>query len=133
MDPDTSSELSLYELRSLLRDHIGWLGAIFAATYVGFYTRYASQWNYIAGLYNQIMATASGLPEAQHNNQNILNWQAGFIEDCYYLHLDRKEVFAFVIKQMLEDPAILKCFIESAPEKVSQKVLERNGLALPAG
>ena len=132
VDPDTSSEFSPYELRSILRDHIGWLGAIFAATYVGFYSRYASQWNYIASLYNQIMATASGLPEAQRNNQTILNWQAGFIEDCYYLHLDRKEIFSLVIKQMLDDPAIIKCFIESAPKTVSQKVLERNGLVPPA-
>ncbi|WP_019305320.1 hypothetical protein [Xanthomonas oryzae] len=132
VDPDTSNGFSLYALRSLLRDHVGWLGAIFAATYVGFYTRYASQWSYISSLYNQIMATDSSLPETERDNETILNWQAAFIEDCYYLHLDRKEIFALVIKEMLDNPSIVKCLIESAPRTVSQKVLERNGLVPPA-
>ena len=59
VDPDTLPSFSLYELRVEVRDHLAWLGAIFAAAYTGFYARYASQWNYISSLYNQIMATAS--------------------------------------------------------------------------
>ena len=82
IDPNTTREFSLHELRSLARDHIEWLGAILAATYVGFYSRYASQWNYIATLYNQIMATCTSIPVSRRNdNQTLHNWQAGFIED----------------------------------------------------
>lgn len=131
IDPDTSSNLSIYAARAYLRDYIGWFGAIFAATYVGFYTRYASQWNYIANLYNQIMATVASLPTDERDNKTILNWQAAFVEDCYHLHLDRKEVFSIVIKQMLSNPSVLKCFIESTPDNISKKVLERNGFIPP--
>ncbi len=125
IDPDTLLKFSLHELRVEIRDSLPWLGAIFAATYTGFYTRYASQWNYIAGLYNQIMATASTRTTSSARNEAFLFWQAAFIEDCYHLHLDRKEIFAFAIKQLLSDPAVLKTFIECTPEDISQRVLER--------
>jgi len=126
VDPDTSKDFSLYALRSVLRDHLGWIGTVFAATYVGFYSRYASQWGYLASLYNQIMATASGLPNEERENESFLNWQAGFIEDCYFLHLDRKPIFAILIKEMLSDSAIRMCFVDAAPRDVSQEVLGRH-------
>lgn len=131
-DPTTSSEFSFFQLRMEVRDQIGWLGAIFAAAYAGFYARYASQWSYIASLYNQIMATASGLTEEQKQGRTFLNWQAAFIEDCYFLHLDRKEVFTVVIKQMLGNEMVLNCFLNSAPERVVNDVLHRNGVSRTA-
>jgi hypothetical protein len=77
------------------------------------------------------MATVASLPPEERDNKTVLNWQAAFVEDCYHLHLDRKEAFSVVIKQMLGNPSILKCFIESTPDEVSQKVLERNGFIPP--
>jgi hypothetical protein len=50
--------------RSLLADTIPWFGAIFAGVYVALYSRFASQWNYVASLYNQIMQTAVQHPRA---------------------------------------------------------------------
>ena len=128
VDPTTRFEFSLEQAQISIRDNMGWLGAILAVTYAGFYARYASQWNYIASLYNQIMATASTLDDTQRNAETFLNWQAAFIEDCFYLHLDRKEVFKIVIKQMLDNESILECFKESAPDDVVSKVLARNSI-----
>jgi hypothetical protein len=38
-------------------DSIGWIGAIFAAVYAALYARFASQWSYLAGVYNQMRQT----------------------------------------------------------------------------
>ena len=46
----------LTAFREAAFEDFAWLGAIFAATYAAYYSRFASQWNYLAGLYNQIMA-----------------------------------------------------------------------------
>jgi hypothetical protein len=131
VDPSTNSDFSFHQLRIEVRDHIGWLGAILAVVYAGFYARYSSQWSYLAGLYNQLMATASTLSEEQRNGRTFLNWQVAFIEDCYFLLLDRKEIFSVVIKQTLEKPLALQCFVDSSPERVVNDVLERNGISRP--
>ncbi|WP_202840930.1 hypothetical protein [Luteimonas saliphila] len=132
VDPTSGSDLSFFQFRLEIRDHLGWLGATFAATYAGFYARYASQWSYLASLYNQIMATASGLTDEQRKSSSFLNWQAAFIEDSYFLHLDRKKVFSVIIEQMLADQTILKCFVESAPSDVVDDVLTRYKVERPA-
>ena len=131
IDPDRTWMPSLKEAQIVVGKNLAWLGAIFAAVYTGFYTRYASQWTYIAGLYNQIMAAASTSNVPVDQNEALLNWQCGFIEDCYHLHLDRKEVFSFVIKQMLSDSAMLKNFIECTPPAIADTVLARVGLTRP--
>ena len=132
IDPETSWQPSLEEARISVRDGIPWLGAIFAAVYAGFYSRYASQWSYIAGLYNQIMAASAVTTVPEEENEALLNWQAAFIEDCYHLHLDRKQVFAFVIKQMLGEEAVLKTFISCTPDDIVDEILKRNGISKPA-
>lgn len=125
VDPDTRLAFSLYALRAEVRDNVGWLGAIFAAAYTGFYARYSSQWSYLAGLYNQIMAAACTLDPSAPKPLDLRKWEVGFIEDCYLMHLDRKEVFAFVIKQLLEEPAVYKVLIETTTPKVAQEILKR--------
>jgi len=75
-----------------------WFGAIFASIYAALYTRFASQWSYLANLYNQIKQTeaqtAHGGDEAK---KYIEDWKAGFIEDAYELHLVGKPLFASII------------------------------------
>jgi hypothetical protein len=132
VDPSTSSHFSFQQLRIEVRDHISWLGAILAVVYAGFYARYSSQWSYLASLYNQIMSVAAGLSDEQLGGRTFLSWQAAFVEDCYFLHLDRKEIFSVVIKQTLAKPLALKYFIESAPERVVSDVLARNNISRPA-
>jgi hypothetical protein len=41
--------------RAAIHGTIPWAGAIFAGAYAAFYTRFSSQWAYLAGLYNQIL------------------------------------------------------------------------------
>lgn len=126
IDPARTFHPSLRELQIIVLDKFAWFGAIFAATYAGFYARYSSQWSYLSGLYNQIMATKSSLPEIERSNSSLLHWQAGFIEDCYLLHLDRKDIFSLPIQYMLSDAAILKTFKESCSDKISRTVISRH-------
>ncbi|OOX14352.1 hypothetical protein Xbuh_19340 [Xanthomonas axonopodis pv. bauhiniae] len=128
VDPDRTWSPSVRETQIAVRDNFAWLGAIFAALYTGFYARYASQWTYIAGLYNQIKSAASTSSIPIEKNEPLLNWQSGFIEDCYHLHLDRKEVFAFIIKQMLSDTVMQNNFIECTAPEIADIVLERAGV-----
>jgi hypothetical protein len=86
-----------------LRNTLPWLGAIIAAVYAGFYSRFASQWTYLAGLYNQIMAAAAQQPTLPLDEQNriLASWRAGFIEDAEDLHLATKPSYAGVIMSFL--------------------------------
>lgn len=93
-----------------LRDTLPWLGAIFGAAYAALYARFASQWTYLAGLYNQLMATAALMPTPStpgSRQQEILaKWRAGFIEDAEDLHLATRPMFAAVILSLLGDEAV---------------------------
>ena len=76
------------QLRHEVGETLPWLGAIFAGAYAAFYSRFAAQWGYLAGLYNQIMAACATLPSAQlTNNTVLLMWKAALIEDAQDLHL----------------------------------------------
>ena len=82
-----------------------WVGAIFAAVYVALYARFASQWTYLAGVYNQIRQTLVTMkdPPTPTNVHHLQMWRAGFIEDALDLHLATKPMFAPFIKRLLED------------------------------
>src|SRR2546429_9313137 len=72
-------------LEFVIKDTLPWFGAIFAAEYAALYTRFSSQWTYLAGLYNQIKAAEAQI--ATSKNKDIADtvlvpWQAGFIEDA---------------------------------------------------
>lgn len=70
---------------------IPWLGAVFTATYAALYARFSAQWSYLAGVYNQMMATQSEIePSGKQPNalEEIQLWKAGFAEDAEDLHLE---------------------------------------------
>ena len=46
-------------------DTFGWIGAIFAAAYAALYARFASQWSYLAGVYNQMREALVRIAGAQ--------------------------------------------------------------------
>src|SRR4051812_24956948 len=54
IDPDLHGPISFAGLASQLTSLGSVIGAIFGGTYVAFYTRFVSQWAYLAGVYNQI-------------------------------------------------------------------------------
>jgi hypothetical protein len=96
LDPNRTPTFSMYELRSQLAAIGPWFGTVFAASYAALYARFASQWTYLAGVYNQIKA-AEGRKDATENV--IAEWKAGFIEDAAELHLIRKRMFASIVHE----------------------------------
>lgn len=114
--PNATWHFDLSELRALIGETIPWFGAIFAGVYVALYSRFASQWNYLASLYNQIMQAAVENPPNDLSKESALRiWQAGFIEDAEDLHLAGKPMFASIIRSMLAKPEIRANFIAHSP------------------
>ena len=91
-----------------------WIGAVAAGVYTALYTRFASQWSYLAGLYNQIMQTASSTSaepgSAQH--KALLTWKVGFIVDAWFLHLTLKDPFLGTIRDWLRDDEVRTRYVE---------------------
>jgi hypothetical protein len=80
-----------------------WLAAIFGAVWAGLYARFASQWTYLAGEYNQIRQALATRPQpTSENNHHSQMWRAGFIEDALDLHLATKPMFVPFLKTLLE-------------------------------
>jgi len=101
-------------------DRVGW---VFAGTYAALYARFSSQWSYLADLYNQIKAKQVDV--AQHDatftpydrnrmrirgvrtaEEVLAEWQAGFIEDAFELHLAGKRLFRNVIIKWATRPEV---------------------------
>lgn len=91
------------------------LGAIIAAVYAALYTRFASQWTYLANLYNQIYETEARTISDSNAKPIIAQWKAGFLEDAEELHLATKSLFASVLKRWGDDPQVKKSFTDNTP------------------
>jgi hypothetical protein len=86
---------------------VPWLGAIFGAVYAALYARFASQWSYLAGVYNQLRQTLATLKDADQENDNHMQlWKAGFVEDALDLHLATKPMFGPFVQRLLDDPGV---------------------------
>lgn len=108
LNDDVVTKSSCRELATpALNPLLGFSGAVFVFAYTAFYARFASQWSYLANVYNQIMAAKlSG-----SRSLSMSRWQAGFIEDADELHLAEKPMFAGVILSMLKIPQVRHEFI----------------------
>jgi len=82
--------------------------AVFAGSYAAFYVRFASQWSYLAGVYNQIKSTECRLQEREEEPEALAEWKSGFIEDAYLLHLINKQGFADTIWEWTKDKDVLE-------------------------
>jgi hypothetical protein len=102
LHPDAVLGLSIRAVREAVYDAIPVAGAFFAGAYVALYARFASQWTYLAGVYNQIMAARLRAVDGADGQTTLNRWQAGFIADAVELHLAFKPMFAAVILAMLE-------------------------------
>ena len=96
LDPTKSMQVSWSEFRSQLVTHVHWFGATLAVAYAALYARFASQWAYLAGLYNQIKAAEC---RSDCDVQHLADWKAGFIIDARELHLANKPLFRSVISE----------------------------------
>lgn len=107
---------SVASAANLIGSTIPWFGAIFAGVYAALYARFASQWNYLANLYNQIMCAQLQCDTSGTINQDAMDlWQAGFIEDAETLHLALKPMFASVIQSMLTSDSVRDAYEECTP------------------
>jgi hypothetical protein len=128
-DPTRTWNFSFKEFQLQFINSLTIFGAVFAAIYIALYTRFSSQWNYLANLYNQIKEV-----EALGGNQKVLSyWKAGFIEDAIDLHLARKHMFAVIINSWAADTKVRKAFMQSIPNGKSTlrsllKDIRRSGI-----
>jgi hypothetical protein len=113
-DPAREMTFSASALIEGVAGKLSWLGALFGAIYLALYTRFSSQWTYVANLYNQIKA-AEAKANAHDNLEAIAQWKAGFIEDAQELHLATKGIFAGVVKAWLSDEKVRDYFVRYAP------------------
>jgi len=119
LDPNRTASFSCAEFALQLSSNLRWFGAILGAVYAVFYARFASQWSYLAGLYNQIKATEC---QKDCNQQKLAEWKAGFIVDAQELHLANKPLFAEVIRAWRMEPAVeaaYLCISESVTQQES--------------
>jgi hypothetical protein len=112
VDPARSWNFNLVELRAQVLDTMGWFGAVFAFIYAALYARFASQWTYLANVYNQIKASEC---RSECGVEPLAEWKAGFIEDAEELHLASKPLFASIIHAWAGDRDVKLAFIASAP------------------
>ncbi len=92
-------------MRTQIEGKIPWFGAIFAAVYAALYTRFASQWSYLANLYN-LIKQASISDSDSINEERMAEWKAAFIEDAEFLHLSHKENFTSIIHAWAKDALV---------------------------
>tara|TARA_R110002072_G_scaffold152261_1_gene301884 strand:- start:1029 stop:1493 length:465 start_codon:yes stop_codon:yes gene_type:complete len=91
---------------------ITWLFIVFGAAYAAFYSRFVSQWSYLANLYNQI----KGVECNKESNELILaQWKAGFLEDADFLHLSCKKNFASIINEWGKNPEVKAAYVAHSP------------------
>jgi hypothetical protein len=123
--------LARHEIGHLSHAYGTLLLAAFGGAYTALYSRFASQWQYLADLYNQIkskeidVATGlecerlEGLREsitrepvgAPHDSgcnaaALLAEWKIGFLADAVTLHLSHKEPFASVVAGWKDDAVV---------------------------
>lgn len=123
IDHERSYEFSRIELQIQVVEKIAWYGVIFAAVYTALYARFASQWSYLAGLYNNIKQVECNM----HNAEVMAEWKSGFIEDSENLHLSCKSSFASIVKAWGEEELVKSKFISFTPggEKRYKELMAR--------
>ena len=111
IDPTKSWVFSATDLRLQILNLIPLYGILFGAIYTALYARFASQWSYLANLYNSIKEI-----EATNGDPQILSeWKAGFIEDAENLHLAYKSSFVTIIKVWGENNLVKESYLKHAP------------------
>ena len=118
IDPTRTLHFSLLEFRLALGSTIPWFGAIFAGIYASLLTRFASQWHYLANLFNQIMAIEARTASTAtvETKAAIDKWKAGFLHDALELHLATKPLFVSAVRRWgLQEP-VKKHFVDTTPD-----------------
>jgi hypothetical protein len=112
LDESRTWQFSIVELKTQMFVTFHWFGTILAASYAALYARFASQWTYLANLYNQIKAAEC---RADCDQDKLAEWKAGFMEDAEELHLAGKPLFASVLHAWGMEEKIKEQFKTNAP------------------
>lgn len=114
-------QFSLNEFANVVHEKLEWLAALIGFCYLALYSRFASQWSYLADLYNRIMQSRADnadsnsfytydekkkLSQLCQREQIYAYWMAGFIHDARDLHLSDKDSYKSVIESMLKLPGV---------------------------
>jgi hypothetical protein len=113
------SGVSLDELKLQAGERLHWLGAFFGAAYTALYARFASQWTYLANLFNQIKATEC---RDKTRRGKIAEWKVGFIEDAQEVHLASKGLYRPIIIAWARQREVKRAYAEmnGSHEKLDQ-------------
>jgi hypothetical protein len=117
----------------LIAQKVTWFGAIFAAVYAALYARFASQWSYLAGVYNQIRESLVRTKESECDRNHLIMWRAAFVEDALALHLATKPMFVPFISRLLDMPDVVAKFDaytddgEKERERLEKRLMKRGG------
>ena len=104
IDKNLQLPIAFDNFRTQLIQLAPWFAALFAGSYVALYSRFSSQWSYLANLYNMIkqaeitVCGTSTENERKAQEEIIWQWKAGYIEDALELHLAGKSNVAAIIK-----------------------------------
>ena len=113
------------QLKKDISKTVLWVGPIFAAVYAALYARFASQWSYLAGVYNQIRQ--AHVTWTDHDNDHMNHWKAGFVEDALDLHLATKPLFAQYILRIVKISGVRESFIENAAGNGAERLAQLEG------
>lgn len=109
------NRFTLCGLWGLILETLPWFGAIFAAIYFALYARFASQWTYLANVYNQIKGVEVRAPNSAKARKKIAEWKAGFLEDAEVLHLATHRVFSSVLKVWGNEKLVEAAYCKNTP------------------
>ncbi len=110
LDPNSHLAFDLTEFLAAVKEHLPWFGVLFGGIYVALYSRFSSQWSYLASLYNSLMqlecqAPRSELKEGAKLERRAMAW-AAFIDDAWTMHLAAKPSFSSAIRALLSEENI---------------------------
>ena len=110
LDPNSHLSFSWPAFLHSAKEKLTWFAAAFGAVYAALYSRFSSQWQYLAGLYNQLMAAEDSRPRATlcvEKRKRRMMWWHAFIADAQDLHLALKPTFVGAVNSLLQEPEIV--------------------------
>ena len=139
MATGTTWQFDTKVIRQLVYDTLPWAGAIYGGVYAALYTRFSSQWTYLAETYNQLMCCQIENPPDRKNEAQFAyyaSWKAGIVEDAEDLHLATKPMFSWLLSSLLSEPEVCNAFEEYAHggrqrlERLAKKLKRSTGRSI---
>jgi hypothetical protein len=112
----------LFFVSRYITEYFPFIGVAFGAAYAAFYSRFAAQWEYLAGVYNDIKRAevdiAVGGEGPTAGRAELAQWKKAFIEDALSLHLAYKPLFASVVADWIQHSDVAPLFVDECGTQV---------------